>query len=80
MANPREMNVTLLDWEARIILESISREMQRVKLIAETSDDEDEIADAGNDCMEIAGLKERLEEQAKSIFGKQICNFSLEVL
>lgn len=80
MANIREINITLLDWETRIVLESISREMQRLKLITETSDDEDEIADAGNDYLEVAGLKERLEGQAKCIFGDKISDFSSEVL
>lgn len=70
MTNKRELNLTLLDWEAGYILESISREIERLKTIAEESEDEDEAADAGNDYLEIAGLKERLEKEAKNVFGK----------
>lgn len=77
MTNKRELNLTLLDWEARCILESISREMQRLKTIAEESEDEDEAADAGNDYLEIAGLKERFENEAKKVFGDQIADYSL---
>ena len=78
MTNKRELNVTLLDWEARYILESISKEMKRLKTVAEESDDENKASDAGNDYLEIAGLKERFEAEAKSVFGDQIVNFNNE--
>ena len=78
MTNKRELNVTLLDWEARYILESISKEMKRLKTVAEESDNENEAADAGNDYLEIAGLKERFEAEAKNVFGDQIVNFNNE--
>ncbi len=77
MTNKRELNLTLLDWEARCILESISREMQRLKTVAEESEDEDEAADAGNDYLEIAGFKERFESEAKKVFGDKIADYSL---
>ncbi|MBB3059281.1 MULTISPECIES: hypothetical protein [Microbulbifer] len=72
----RELKTSLLDWEARVVLESLSREIQRLKDIAENSTDEDEAADAGNDCLEVVGLKERLETEAASVFGDQIKDFS----
>ena len=78
MTNKRELNVTLLDWEARYILESISKEMKRLKTVAEESDDENKASDAGNDYLEIAGFKERFEAEAKSVFGDQIVNFNNE--
>ena len=78
MTNKRELNVTLLDWEARYILESISKEMKRLKTVAEESDDENKASDAGNDYLEIAGLKERFEAEAKNVFGDQIVNFNNE--
>lgn len=76
MANVRELNVSLLDWETRIVLESVSRELSRLKEINETSEDEDIAADAGNDYLEMLGFKERLEATAVSIFGEQIKDFS----
>ena len=75
MTSKRELNISLLDWEVRYILESISKEMERLKIIAEESDNEDEAADVGNDYLEIAGLKERLEIEAKNVFGDQVVNY-----
>ena len=49
--------------------------MQRLKVLAETSDDEDEAADAGNDFLEVSGLLERMQAQARSTFGDQITRF-----
>lgn len=72
----RELKTSLLDWEARVVLESLSREIQRLKDISENSADEDEAADAGNDCLEVVGLKERLESEAASVFGDQIKDIS----
>jgi hypothetical protein len=68
MAHLRELTISLLDWESRAVLEALTREMQRLKVLAETSDDEDEGADVGNDFLEIGGLLERLQSQAKSIW------------
>ena len=42
MATLRELNISLLDWEARYILESLSRELDRLKAVSEISDDEDD--------------------------------------
>ncbi len=75
MANLRELNVNLLDWETRIILDSLHKEKHRLQALAQTSENEDEAADAGNDLMEVAGLLERMEASATAIFGAQINNF-----
>jgi len=79
MAELREISITLLDWEARYILQSISNELQRLKAISE-SEDPDEAVDAGNDYIELSGLYESLSKTAASAFGKQITNFSNEQL
>ncbi|WP_417502460.1 hypothetical protein [Marinobacter sp.] len=80
MSTLRELKISLLDWETRAILESLSKEIDRLKEVAKTSDDEDEAADAGNDCLELVGLKERLESEAVAVFGSQISNFSSEII
>ncbi len=49
MENLRELNLSLLDWETRLILESISKEMARLKTVSEKSENEDDATDAGND-------------------------------
>jgi len=76
MSEVRELDVKLNDWEARYVLESLSREMDRLKTINSESDDEDEIADAGNDYLEISSLFDNLSSNAVSLFGEQILNFS----
>jgi hypothetical protein len=76
MANLRELDVSFLDWEARAVLVALNKERTRLKVLVETTDDEDEAADAGNDLLELSGLLERLESQAKSVFGEQIVNFN----
>jgi hypothetical protein len=76
MSEIRELNVVLNDWEARYILESLSREMDRLKSINLESEDEDEVADAGNDYLEISSLFENLSSNAVALFGDQILDFS----
>jgi len=80
MAHIRELAFTTNDWEARYILEALSKELDRLKLINSTSEDEDEAADAGNDYIELSGLFERLSEEATAVFGEQIINFINEKL
>jgi len=72
MASVRELELKVLDWETRYILESLAKEMQRLKVINESSTDEDEVADAGNDYIELSGLYERLSSEAISQFGPKI--------
>lgn len=72
MAKLRELTVTLLDWEARAVLHALASEKQRLLEISRTSTDDNEAADAGNDCLEVSELLERLESEAKSVFGEQI--------
>jgi hypothetical protein len=75
MANLRELTVSLLGWKTRTVLCALTKEMQRLKSLAETSDDEDEATDAGNDFLEVSGLLERMQSQAKLVFGDQITHF-----
>jgi hypothetical protein len=76
MATIREINLTLVDWETRYVLESLFKEMQRLKKVNAESLNEDESADAGNDYLEISGLYERIASSAENIFGNQILNFN----
>ncbi|MCG3727604.1 hypothetical protein EXA16_17375 [Vibrio cincinnatiensis] len=80
MANIRELTSSFTDWEARIILESLTNELERLRILAETSNDEDIAADAGNDYIEVKLLKDRLEKEATSVFGEQILIFGYEEL
>lgn len=80
MATIREIEVSAIDSEARIILESLYREMERLKAINASSEDEDEAADAGNDYLEVSSLYDKIREVAVSTFGNQITNFSNEYI
>jgi RPA family protein len=80
MATIREIEVSAIDSEARIILESLYREMERLKAINASSEDEGEAADAGNDYLEVSSLYDKIREIAVSTFGNQITNFSNEYI
>lgn len=80
MAIIRELEVKLNDWETRYVLESLSREMERLKTINAESSDEDEAADAGNDFIEISILYESVSKKAIEVFGNQILEFSRDEL
>lgn len=80
MVSIRGLEISINDWEARCVLESLFKEMNRLKLINTTSEDEDEAADAGNDYIEISGFYERLSDKAVSVFGEQILNFSRDLI
>lgn len=80
MTELRELNTSLCDWEARYVLEALSNEKARLMKINQTSEDEDAVADAGNDYIELAGFYQRFEAEAVAVFGEQIKNFSREPL
>jgi len=80
MAIIRELEVKLTDWETRYVLDSLSREMERLKIINAESEDEDEAADAGNDFMEISSLYESVSKSAIEVFGKKILDFGRDEL
>lgn len=80
MANVRELQVSLVDWEVRAVLKALAAEKARLEQLASGAVGEDEAADAGNDGAEIAILLDRLEEQAKAVFGSQITQFDHKTL
>ena len=69
MACIRELDVKLNEWETQYVLESLSLELQRLKVLNAKSDDEDVAADAGNDFIELSILYERLLKRAVAFFG-----------
>jgi hypothetical protein len=75
MANLRQVDVSLIDWETRLVLRALAAEMLRLQNLAESTQDEDIASDAGNDAIEAGLLLERLTSEATSVFGAQISNF-----
>jgi capsular polysaccharide biosynthesis protein len=66
--------------ELKIILEALTEMDVRMENICVSSKDEDEVADIGNDLIELRLLLNRLQENAINKFGKNIINFSRESL
>ncbi|MGI2105496.1 hypothetical protein ACRN9A_10045 [Shewanella frigidimarina] len=64
--------------EAKIILEALTEMEAKMTAICETS--ADEVADVGNDLIEVRLLLNPLKKQAITQFGENIINFSRELL
>jgi hypothetical protein len=80
MAIIRELTIQLTEWESKILLELLAKEGTRLRRISGNSTDEDEQADAGNEFMEVDGLRERFEQEAKSVFGAEIKNLKRDLV
>ena len=76
----KKFQLSLVESELKIILESITEMESKMKNICESSSDEDEIADIGNDLIEVRLLLKVLKSQALSEYGENIINFSRETL
>lgn len=70
----------LAESELKIVLEGLIELEQRMAKICEKSEDEDEVADYGNDLIEARLLLKPLKEKAVAKYGDQIINFSRESL
>lgn len=69
-------SLDLSQSELKIILEALVEKEARMSTICESSDDEDEIADVGNDLIELRLLLNPLKERAITKYGSSIVNFS----
>lgn len=70
-----ELSTRLLEWEARIVLEALIREEERLESAIAVSTDENEMADLGNDLLQLRLVLGRLKEEAVAQFGKGVLNF-----
>jgi hypothetical protein len=66
----------LAESEVKIIIEALVESEQKMAKICETSEDEDEVADYGNDLIEMRLLLKSLKEKAVASYGEQVLNFS----
>lgn len=76
----KSLELNLGDSDARFIIEGLRELEAKWAAICEKSDDEDEIADYGNDLIELRLLIKTMEEQAIKTFGSGVVNFSREAL
>lgn len=71
----RNLSLGLVESEAKVLLEALIEKETKMADICAQSDDEDEIADVGNDLIEIRLLLNRLKEEAVSSFGESVLVF-----
>jgi hypothetical protein len=76
----RALDVSLRESEAKILLEALIAREQALLTICHTSSDQDIVADAGNDLIELRLLLNSVREQAVKTFGSGVLNFSREPL
>ncbi|MCA6129573.1 hypothetical protein [Thalassolituus oleivorans] len=72
--------LNLAESELKIVLEALTELEMKMATICDTSTDEDEIADIGNNLIEVRLLLKPLKEKAIAQYGENIINFSRELL
>lgn len=72
--------LNLAESELKIVLEALTELEAKMTAICDNSEDEDEIADIGNDLIEVRLLLKPLKEKAVLQYGESILNFSRELL
>lgn len=72
--------VNLSESEARIVLESLVAREHEMAEVCATSEDEDLVAETGNDLIELRLLLKSVRDQAVQRFGERVLNFSREPL
>lgn len=73
-----QFKLNLAESEVKIVLESLVEMELKMANICETSNDEDEIADIGNDLIEVRLLLNSIRDKAISQYSSNIMNFSRE--
>ena len=76
----QNMKLDLCESEVKILLEALTELEQKMSNICETSDDEDEVADYGNDLIELRLLLDPIKGKAAEMYGENILNFSRDLL
>lgn len=75
-----EFQLNLAQSELKIILEALIEKESLMAQICEASDDPDEVADIGNDLIELRLLLKPLKERAVATFGNGVLSFGREPL
>jgi len=76
----KQLELTLSESEAKIVLEALMKREEEMAEICRSSEDEDMVADTGNDLIELRLLLKPLQERAVAVFGSGVMNFSRELL
>ena len=70
------LDISFAESDVKILLESLIEKESRMAAICDTSEDEDEVADIGNDLIELRLLIKTVKARAVSQFGPAILEFS----
>ncbi|MGH8621498.1 MAG: hypothetical protein ACRET3_05100 [Burkholderiales bacterium] len=70
----------LTESQVKVVLKSLNDRDERLNDICNISNDEDEIAMAGNDLVELRLVKKTIERIAVAAFGDGVLNLSDELL
>lgn len=76
----KQLEVVVSESEAKILLEALVLREQSLAAFCASSTDEDAVADAGNDLVEVRLLLERLSDSAVGRFGSGVLNFDRTAL
>lgn len=76
----KKLELSLVESEAKILLEALMEREAAMARVCESSDDEDEIADTGNDLIELRLLLKVVRERAISFFGTSVLEFGRDPL
>lgn len=71
----KQAELPLIASEAKLLLEAVAELEAKWLRICETSEDEDEVADYGNDLIELRLLRDKLKEAVVPVFGPGVENF-----
>ena len=76
----RELTIALNERDFKLLLKSLRDTESKLDAICSASDDEDEIAFAGNDLVEVRMFARDLESRGVEVFGDSCLNLSQELL
>ena len=76
----KKLEITLSESETKIVLEALLRREGEMVEFCRSSDDEDLVADTGNELIELRLLLKPLRERALETIGTTVTNFSREEL
>jgi hypothetical protein len=76
----KKLELNLSESETKIVLEALLRRESEMVEVCRSSDDEDLVADTGNELIELRLLLKAFRELALETFGSNVTNFSREEL
>jgi hypothetical protein len=76
----KKLELHLSESETKIMLEALLRRESEMMEVCRSSNDDDLVADTGNELIELRLLLKPIRERALETFGSNVTNFSREEL